>query len=838
MPFIAPMIAGALGVGIIGEALIGAGLAYAMGLAAQRLGPKPRPQEHAGRGTRLGLRFDVNAEREVILGRAATAGTLVYHHLYGPNGSDYLDIVYALADCECDSLDGLIVNGKPATWNAGTGEVSEFSGTMRVRFFRGAPGQSADADLIANSGGRWTSAHKGVGQAYVYVRLIYNAELYQSGLPKIVFVVKGARLYDWRLDSTAGGAGAHRWGDPSTYSWSDNPVVCLFNWRRGIYVGANRIAGMNTPASAMPAADWSAAANVCDEMVPVAAGGTEKRYTCNGVVSTALPHREVISDILTAMAGREIDSGGTLRPQPGVAQSSVMTIADDDILTDTEVQIQGKRPRSSLVNAVFGSYPDPSLLWETVALPPRISPSDESADGGIRLEEHYALDYVTSPSQAQRIVEIFRRRHRHQGEVRMRLRPRFGVLEAGDWVVWNSARYGYVGSIWEVVTVSVGADWGASVVLREVSAAIYVWTTADELVPTAPAPVGGGAPTLTSVPAFALALAVVESGDTQRPALAASWTPITDQTVTAVIVEYRRAGTTEALSYRAVDPDAGSAMWLNGVMPDASYEARALLETTPARAVAWTSWVTASGATAPHVVSVALEAEIADPRPGSVDDAALSAQTRFELSLTTGFDTIAGSIADALARASGEAHRAGEEALRAIIAGDGVKALVRSEAVTRQSESAAFAAQISTVATTLGGHTTSIAEIAASVDGVRALWGVSIDVDGNVVGLVRLDGTASDSTFTIVADRMLVAQPGVSGGDPVPVFVIGNVGGVPKLGLRGDMLIDGSIAASRISATSLAAIVANLGTVTAGRIQNAANTSFWDLSTGEFQISA
>jgi hypothetical protein len=38
------------------------------------------------------------------------------------------------------------------------------------------------------------------------------------------------------LDSTvAGGSGSHRWNDPSTWEWSDNPAVCRYNWVRGIY---------------------------------------------------------------------------------------------------------------------------------------------------------------------------------------------------------------------------------------------------------------------------------------------------------------------------------------------------------------------------------------------------------------------------------------------------------------------------------------------------------------------------------------------------------------------------------------------------------------------------
>mgnify|MGYP000948548829 CR=1 FL=1 len=87
------------------------------------------------------------------------------------------------------------------------------------------------------------------------------------------------------------------------------------------------------------------------------------------------------------------------------------------------------------------------------------SPADEADDGSIRLAQSYALDYVTSGTQAQRILEILRRRARAQMEIRLKLRPRYGVLEAGDWITWTSVRYGYTAKTFEVVSVAVGQDW-------------------------------------------------------------------------------------------------------------------------------------------------------------------------------------------------------------------------------------------------------------------------------------------------------------------------------------------------------------------------------------------
>src|SRR5690606_20809315 len=123
---------------------------------------------------------------------------------------------------------------------------------------------------------------------------------------------------------------------------------------------------------------------------------------------------------------------------------------------------------------------------------------------------------------------------------------------------------------------------------------------------------------------------------------------------------------------------------------------------------------------------------------------------------------------------------------------------------------------------------------------IEGRFGVAINANGQVVGLIQLDGSAAGSNFTVVADKFQVAQPDAAGGTPVPVFTIANVGGTNKLVLRGDMLADGTITATKLSVSTLSAIVANLGTITAGRLVSADGKMRIDLSnaTKEIRIEA
>ena len=69
-----------------------------------------------------------------------------------------------------------------------------------------------------------------------------------------------------------------------------------------------------------------AAANLCDEVVAVAAGGGEPRYTCNGSFPLTMKRGEVLQNLLTACGGRITYTSGqfVIHPAgwPGVSLRS------------------------------------------------------------------------------------------------------------------------------------------------------------------------------------------------------------------------------------------------------------------------------------------------------------------------------------------------------------------------------------------------------------------------------------------------------------------------------------------------------------------------------------
>lgn len=825
MPFLAPVIAGALGVGVIGEALIGTAIAIGIGFAAHELAP--RPKEYDGyepeRGSELYLSADANAPRQILLGLAATAGTLVYWQTYGTDNV-YLQMLYALADHECDSLSKVYVDGRAVTIESDD-SVTQYPGTMWINFHSGSETQTADSATVANGGAVWTSSHRGKGICYARVTMKYDEEKFAGGIPELLFVVKGAKLYDWRKDSTNGGSGAHRWSNPSTWEWSENPAVAWYNYRRGLRKNGDPWAGMATPVTAIDHDAATAAAAACSENVGRKSGGTENRYRISATIDTSRSHRDVLEDMLACMAGKEVDSGGSIKLIAGVAQTPVMAITDGDIIADRTVEIAMKTGRNSLVNAVYGTFRDPAAMYQERALPPRLSSADETADGGSRLEMRFDLEMVRHHTQGQRVLEIFRRKSRRQGTVSFSAGSRLLPLEAGDWITWTSARYGWETKTFEVMQARVNDDMTIDLSLAEVDADVFTWNAALyelDIGDIADLPAGG--PTVTTVSGLSVAaILLTAAGGVQRPALVVTWTPITDPTIDKVIIEYRKASDATALTLTVEDPSTGSYTFASGIQSGVIYEVRAIPKAVPRRSMSWSSWVSTLSTTGDQAVAVTIETDTATDIPDDiVTHVKLSPQVRFELALASQADVVLGSMGSTVSELFERVERTAENDLTSILQVHDAEGRVE--------------AKINAVSTTVAGHTASITEIIASVDGLSAEWGVAIDIDGNVVGLVRLDGSAAESTFTVVADKFIVAQPGVTGGDPVPVFAIATVDGVTKLALRGDMLIDGTILARHIDVGTLSAISADIGTVTAGLIKSADNKMQINLGTGVITI--
>ena len=198
-------------------------------------------------------------------------------------------------------------------------------------------------------------------------------------------------------------------------------------------------------------------------------------------------------------------------------------------------------------------------------------------------------------------------------------------------------------------------------------------------------------------------------------------------------------------------------------------------------------------------------------------------------------------------RVEGDAVLAARIAQIAVNSGD-FGALIREEAEARADADEAIASDVLQLQAVVTDPETGLVEqfaavkvtaeaSASAVNGVKAKYGVQVDTDG-VAGGFELLGGGGKVDFGVRANTFFVAAPKGAGIPNQVPFVVRTtwttVGGfsyppgvymdqVFVYNLSGDRIAVKSLKADRIDAAQLSAISADLGTVTAARIQSAAS---------------
>ncbi len=247
--------------------------------AAQALGPKaPRAPPLSG----IDIAYTGTLEpRRLIYGKIKTSGM---HALppttTGANNDDFQEII-VVAGRAVDSFGDIYLgqiriptaNIAAVTGSSGDGLISGIpapvTGTVNGQPFnnkvwlRGYTGAQTTVDFILNSVlTSWNASHVGRDIAYLANTFHYDQAVFSAGVPNVTAIVNGHRLYDPRLDSTNGGAGAQRTGTPSTWTYSTNNALVLRDFLTAAL-------GLSEAQTRIDDTLVAAAANVCDQTVTV-----------------------------------------------------------------------------------------------------------------------------------------------------------------------------------------------------------------------------------------------------------------------------------------------------------------------------------------------------------------------------------------------------------------------------------------------------------------------------------------------------------------------------------------------------------------------------------------
>ena len=330
--------------------------------------------------------------------------------------------------------------------------------TVLVKQHLGADNQLADADLVELSP-TWTNSHTLSGIAYLYVQLKYDADAFPNGIPNISAEIKGKKLYDFRDASTA---------------YSANPALALYD-----YLTDTRF-GLATPVANIDTASFTTVANICDENITLAAGGTEKRYEANGILFSNITPMDNINELLGSMIGILSYSNGKFFLAGGKYVAPSITLDESHFISG--LTIQTKQSRRSLFNTAKGVFTSPENDWQPSDYPMVASSTFVTEDNDETIFGEVDLPFTTSSSMAQRIAKVALFKNRQQMVLKGSVNLSAFNLQVGDTVNINNTRLGFSNKIFQVANwtfVSSPESTGISLSLQETSSAVYDWNAEE-----------------------------------------------------------------------------------------------------------------------------------------------------------------------------------------------------------------------------------------------------------------------------------------------------------------------------------------------------------------------
>ena len=321
----------------------------------------------------------------------------------------------------------------------------------------------------------WTEDHIGFGRAYAVITIPIDPEEMPSGLQNITFKVKGKRVYDPRKDSTVGGSGSHRANDESTWEWSDNSILCAFDYQR--FHGFRQLS-----LNKFDLAHVMNQANICDELVDYTDSDgeqqSEKRFTCNGSWTFDQSPPKVLERIISSCGGKPYRRGGKIYLQTasyhGMAE---MTLTDTDAAG--EIIITPHRELKDRCNLVRASLQDPKKGYQPADAPVVTNAIYVERDG-MELEDELQLNFTNSATMAQRLMKYHLERNRAGMRIQFPCKAKGLLAMAGTTVHVDLPNEGIDK---EFIVTDWGFDVGSkkvSLVLEEESPALY----SDSLVPS------------------------------------------------------------------------------------------------------------------------------------------------------------------------------------------------------------------------------------------------------------------------------------------------------------------------------------------------------------------
>lgn len=356
-------------------------------------------------------------------------------------------------------------------------------------------GTPPDGDTLAfgayvqDGSNPWTASMVGFGKTLVWLRFHFNDTYFAAGLPKVSFIVHGKNdILDVRSGATR---------------YTENSALCIADYLSNTTWGYSY--AYHTE---IPDAPLIAAANICDEAVPLAAGGTEPRYTTNGQFNVNESRGTVLQGLLSACGGNLVESAGQVSIYPAAWRGSTPLVMPDINQMAGPLDFIVTPSIRELYNGVKGTFISQANRWVQTDFPPYAEDTDHgyvnplggtgyydvnlTADGGARRWKDIQLRFTASVSTAQRLAKIELGRSRPLGKTTVKynlaafqVQPMDVVSLTFPFLNWSSQVFEvratrFIAEKQPVGTGSETVALGVTLDLIQTNAGIFVWSTTEE----------------------------------------------------------------------------------------------------------------------------------------------------------------------------------------------------------------------------------------------------------------------------------------------------------------------------------------------------------------------
>ena len=412
---------------------------------------------------RMISRRDPIAPHKIIYGKLRVGGPVVFMETTSVS-NEFLHIVIVLASHEINAVTAVYFDDYELQLDGNGEETGDFAGFARVKVKLGTADQTAFAELVTESNGLWTNNHRLRGRAALYVRLKFSTDKYPNGIPNITAIIEGKKVYDPRSTTTA---------------YSANPALIIADFLK------DTAYGLGVPSGEIDETALIAAANICDESIPLDAGGDENRYEAHGSFDSVETPEAILNKLVTSMAGKLLLTNGYWVILAGAYRTPTITLDEDDLRAG--IRVQTLQSKNQQFNAIRGVFAAPENLYQPTDFPAIKSATYIAEDSGLETWKDITLPFTTSVTMAQRLAKIDLLRSRQQIGLTYPAKLTAFNVQVGDVIYINNTRLGWSSKPFEVVsnTIVLNEDGGALLIgfdleLRETATNVFDWDASEE----------------------------------------------------------------------------------------------------------------------------------------------------------------------------------------------------------------------------------------------------------------------------------------------------------------------------------------------------------------------